>query len=46
MYTFRLRYMELPIGSVILVRGEVEDHEGVPILVPDHKGFVKMLSIK
>jgi len=46
LYTFRLRYMELPIGSTILVKGEVEEHEGVPVLVPDHKGFVKILSMQ
>ena len=45
MMTFRLRYMEIPTGSRVMVKGEIESLEGVLRIVPDHVGFVHILSL-
>jgi len=45
MITFRLRYMEIPVSSRIIVRGEIESLEGVPRIIPDHGGFVRIVSL-
>lgn len=45
MITFRLRYMEIPVGSRVIVRGEIETLEGVLRIIPDHSGFVHVVSM-
>jgi hypothetical protein len=43
--TYRIRYTEIPSGSVVQVYGELQLHDGLPMVVPDHGGYVKLLSL-
>jgi len=46
MLTYRLRYAEIPVRTVILVEGELESHEEVPRIVPDHGGSVSIIKTR
>ncbi|BEP17093.1 hypothetical protein PYJP_04450 [Pyrofollis japonicus] len=45
MLTYRIRYMEIPNNAVIDIMGSLEEQEGLIRIVPDHDGFVKLVSM-
>lgn len=45
MITYRLRYAEIPVKTIITVKGELESHEGVLRVIPDHGGNIRITKI-
>ncbi|WP_338248942.1 hypothetical protein [Pyrodictium abyssi] len=43
LFSYRLRYTEIPEGMAVEAKGVLEEFEGLVRLVPDHSGYVKPL---